>query len=208
MMALKYLALTALIILNACTSSRARMENFRANITTAKLMSVSARKEQLQTVRSWEILGAMAARNKKDAWTASINWQQDNLDHYQIHLSGPLNNGTIIINKQDGLVTYRDSSKLLSSTNAESLLKQQTGIALPVTHLYYWVRGLPAPGNAESFEYDKANHLKQFEQAGYTIQYLSYSSVNGIELPRQIHLQSNELKIKFVVKQWKIIVAS
>lgn len=153
---------------------------------------------------SWDLSGAMAARSKNKAWTASINWLQRGAGTYQIRLFGPLGSGAILIEKKGSLITFRDGPKSSSSTNAEALLSQQTGIRLPVNNLYYWVRGIPAPGAVQSVKRDGSNRLQVLKQAGYTIEYLGYANIGASALPSQIRLQGNGVFIKLAIKRWKI----
>ncbi len=155
-------------------------------------------------VTSWNLSGAIATRTAKKGWSASLNWLQQGPQQYQIRLSGPLGGGTIIINKQGGMVTYQDGPKKLTSKSAEELLQRQTGIRLPVQNLYYWVRGIPAPGGVRSASYDSDHHLMQMSQSGYTISYGNYQVVNQVALPGKIFLQGHQVTIKLIVKNWGI----
>ncbi len=169
-----------------------------------KVIPLEERKTETKKVSSWELTGAMAAKSKNKAWSASVNWMQRGVSNYQIRLFGPLGSGTVIIDKKGSTVTYRDGPKAVSSTNASQLLQDQTGIRLPVNNLYYWVRGLPAPGSVQSTKHDRYNHLSQLQQDGYTINYLSYTSVNGKDLPSKIKLTGKGVFMKLIVKRWKI----
>lgn len=162
------------------------------------------RKAKTAAVSSWEISGAMAAKNQNKAWSASLNWKQQGLNQYQIRLFGPLGSGTVMIEKKGNVITYQDGPKKVSSGNPDELLYQQTGIRLPVSNLYYWVRGLTAPGSIQSVKYDQYNHLSTLKQAGYTINYTRYTSVNGIDLPSKINLFGHGVTIKVVIKKWRV----
>lgn len=129
---------------------------------------------------------------------------QRGASQYQIRLSGPLGSGTVMISRSGGAVTLRDGPKTVTSANAESLLKQQTGIRLPVTNLYYWIRGIPAPGAVQGEKRDPAGHLTLLKQGGYTIQYLQYTSTAGTLLPTNVKLQGNGIFIKFIIKNWRV----
>lgn len=161
-------------------------------------------KIQPSTISTWEISGAIAARNKKKGWTASLNWTQHGADQYQIRLFGPLGGGTVVIEKNEGVVTYVDGPKKVTSHNADELLQQQTGIRLPVHDLYYWVRGMPAPGGTQSSRYDQNANLESLAQAGYSIHYTNYTSVNNINLPSKIELQGHGVVIKLIIKRWRV----
>lgn len=171
---------------------------------TNKVMPVEKRAAATATVSSWEIRGAMAAKSDKKGWSATLNWQQKGPSAYQIRLIGPLGGGTVVINKSGGQVTYQDGPKKVSSSNADELLHKETGIRLPVNNLYYWVRGLPAPGGVQSAEHDQYNHLTRLKQSGYTIDFTQYTSVKGIDLPSMIRLQGQGVTLKLVIKQWSV----
>ena len=162
-----YLLLLPSLLLVACAPPRPALTPAE-NI----VKPVEERREEIQTIRSFEISGAMAARNPKKSWTASINWLQTGAANYQIRLFGPLGSGTVLIKRSGGLVSFQDGPKRVSSSNAAQLLQRETGVRLPVQSLFYWVRALPAPGGAPKISRDRYNHIKTLRQNGYTVQYL------------------------------------
>lgn len=168
------------------------------------IMPVAERKAQTETVSTWQLSGAIAARNAKKAYTASLHWAQQGPGSYQIRMSGPLGSGTVLVEKNGGIVTFRDGPKKASSTNADELLFKQTGVRLPVSSLYYWVRGIPAPGSLQAEKRDQYNHLTSLSQNGYVINYLGYTSVGKADLPNKMQLIGRGVAIKLVVKQWQI----
>lgn len=155
-------------------------------------------------ISSWDLNGAMAVRSKSKAWTASVSWMQQGQNSYQIRLMGPIGSGTVLIQKQGGVVRFQDGAKKASSANADQLLVQQTGVRLPVANLYYWVRGLTAPGGVQSEKRDAAGNLMLLQQAGYTIQFGGYTAVSKAALPTQIRLQGQGVAIKLVIKHWRV----
>jgi outer membrane lipoprotein LolB len=161
-------------------------------------------KGRSQGISSWEVRGAMAAKNKSKGWNAVMTWRQNGPSSYHIRLMGPLGAGTILIDKQGGLITFQDGPKKIHSNNADTLLLQQTGIRLPVSNLYYWMRGLPAPGPVAGERRDATNHLIQLRQSGYSITFGNYTSVQGADLPGTIRLDGNGVMVKVVIKQWNI----
>ncbi|KTC66449.1 outer membrane lipoprotein LolB (plasmid) [Legionella adelaidensis] len=167
-------------------------------------MPVEKRTAQTQTISSWALSGAMSAKNAQKAWSAGINWQQQGATNYQIRLMGPLGGGTVLVEREGGAVTYKDGPKTATSNNADDLLLKQTGIRLPVNNLYYWVRGLPAPGPVQASKYDEFNHLSMLKQSGYTVNYERYTSTQKGDLPSKIRLTGNGVTIKLVVKNWTV----
>nr|WP_242605242.1 lipoprotein insertase outer membrane protein LolB [Fluoribacter gormanii] len=133
-----------------------------------------------------------------------MNWKQSGPNAYQIRLMGPLGGGTVLIDKKGDIVTFQDGPKKITSHNADELLVEQTGIRLPVNNLYYWVRGLPAPGPVQAEHRDDYNHLVQLKQNGYTINFTKYTSVKGIDLPSMIRLEGNGVMVKVVIQNWTV----
>lgn len=211
MTALKRLGFLSLSILTACAPPKTivHTENNQPLAQSEQQLPGNKNTEQVSAAptkvpSSWELSGAMAARNKNKAWTASVNWLQRGANSYQIRLSGPLGSGAILVEKQNGLVKFRDGPKSASSKNADELLQKQTGIRLPVNNLYYWVRGIPAPGPVQSSKRSPSNQLLVLQQAGFTIEYPSYTKAGNSVLPGIIKLQGNGVAIKFVIKHWKV----
>ena len=160
------------------------------------------RQAQLQTVKDWHIKGAMAYRTPKDGQSASLAWQQ-NQQQYQINLFGPLGVGRISLNGTRGKhVTLIRDGKEFTAHTPEALMQQQLGWHLPIGNLYYWVRGLPAPGIAKSIQYDEFHHIITLVQQGWTIHYERYTATNGIDLPSKFTLQHSTLNVKVVISSW------
>ena len=199
MNAIKRLGILSFCLLTACAPPKPAEE-----LPTNKVIPLEKRKSETATISSWEIQGAMAAKNKSKGWSATMNWIQHGANSYQIRLMGPLGGGAVVINKKGSTITFQDGAKKATSTNADELLLKQTGIRLPVNNLYYWVRGLPAPGGVQSEQHDAFNHLVQLKQSGYTINFTKYTSVKGIDLPSMIRLEGNGVMIKVIIKNWSV----
>jgi len=167
--------------------------------------SWQSRQTQLSQIKQWKIKGALGVNDSKKAWRASIYWQQFNQGYFDLKLFGPVGVGTLQIKgtpTQTQLLTAQN--KTFSAENADLLLAEQTGWLIPVTHLYYWIRGLPVPGLPADTEFDDYQHLTHLSQQGWDIKFLRYTAVNGIDLPSKIFLQYKQLKIRIIVSQWQI----
>jgi len=164
------------------------------------------RVQALSNIQSWDINGLIAIRNtsKPHAESANLHWQQSKLN-YQILLFGPLGASPVKLSGKPGAVVLEDSKgKRFYADSAESMLVQQTGWRLPVSNLYFWVRGLPVPNQPAQKQFDTYHHLTHLAQDGWNIQYLNYTSVNHIDLPTKIFLNNSALQLKIIINQWKI----
>jgi outer membrane lipoprotein LolB len=174
--------------------------------TEAKL-DASTVKKQIRAAKyltSWSITGAVAAKNKRKTWTASLNWKQQGPSRYQIRLFGPLGGGSVLVEKKGARIAYHDGSKHITTTNIDQLFYKETGVRIPLHNLYYWVRGVQAPGAVTSSQHDAQGYLTTLTQAGYTIQYENYRSVQGFMLPTKLRVSGPGGSLKLVIKQWEI----
>ncbi len=152
----------------------------------------------------WKLTGALAARSKHKSWTASLDWEQHTLNRYRLRLYGPLGSGTVLVEKNGRIITYQDGQHRVKTTDIDKLLYKETGIRVPIHNLYYWVRGIKAPGAAKTMAYDDAGRLITLNQGGYTIRFDNYQTVKGKELPGKIKATGPGGELKLVIKHWEI----
>jgi outer membrane lipoprotein LolB len=202
----KHLTSLSFVVLTACAPPQAPDAVITSDNQTQALTTESKalKTRSAKSISSWTINGAIAAKNKKEAWSASLNWKQNGPSNYQIRLFGPLGGGSMLIEKKGSVITYQDAQKRTTSNNADDLVYKQTGTRIPIQNLYYWMRGLPAPGAVQSAQYDQAGRLSYLKQAGYTIQYMRYTNKQGVDLPSKLHVRGTEGNLKLIVKRWNI----
>lgn len=174
---------------------------------TFQTKTAQQRQEQLNKVESWDAAGAISIQQAhKSPMIMRYEWQQMGPSNYQIELSGSLNMGAATITGQPGRVTLRKGDQApVSAPTAEQLMQKNLGWSLPINSLWYWARGLPAPGPNDGVKYDDYGHLIMLRQYGWLINYQEYQTVEGVDLPQVIELQGRGLLIRLVIKQWKTI---
>lgn len=163
------------------------------------------RVQTLSGIETWDLKGLIALRemHSKDDGTATLQWQQQH-HHYHIALFGPLGSNSMELTGQPGRVELASANgKHFYANSPEQLLAQQTGWVLPVSNLYYWVRGIPVPNTPAEKEFDSYHHLTVLRQQGWTIQYLRYTSVRNIDVPSKIFLNNPDMNVKIVINQWQ-----
>lgn len=198
----KVAGIVILGFLTACSQHKIITEN---QLSTSTLKDIESKNSvDARAVKSWELSGAMSAKGASKGWSAHIHWLQSGANQYQIRMFGPLGGGTVIIEGNKGHITYTDGAKKITSTNPDTLFEKETGVRLPVQNLYYWIRGLPAPGSAKSSTEGPNHVLATLKQSGYHITYLNYTTINHVELPTKIRLEGHDLLIKLVIKHWNI----
>lgn len=165
-------------------------------------------KEQLSKLNSWEISGKIGIRaerrdGKLESASATLFWLQRQ-DYFDIRLAGPMGGGAARLTGRPGKVRLDAANQgSVEAATGEELLQQQLGWSLPVAHLFWWIRGLPASDSPSSLTLSSDSRLAALEQDDWKVEYLSYVEQNGYWLPERIKLHGSKLDITLVIKDWQ-----
>lgn len=182
----------------------ARVPQSPGAITSGQKLSWQQRQHQLLAINQWQLRGAFSVQTSQNVNMAHMNWQQ-NQRNYVITLSGPLNLGGARIVGQPGRVTLiASANKQYTASSPEELVQQEFGYRLPISNLYYWVRGVPVPKLSAKTQFDSQNHLIALRQEGWQIQYTDYTTASSVDLPTKIILVNPQLRIRMVINSWQI----
>lgn len=197
-------ACTLIFMLGSCASTHP--SSSQAFYSHPHFSSWQARSLALSNIKQWTLQGAMGVQYRNTAHLINVSWQQQP-QQYQIMLAGPLNFGSVkIIGNSQGVTLWRSAKQPISANTPEALLNKTLGWHLPVTDLYYWIRGLPVPHAPAITQLDPDYRLLFLQQQGWQIHYFNYQPVNGIELPQKVELINvqRDLKIRLVLKHWSL----
>ena len=162
-----------------------------------------AHKTRVAALDGWQISGKVGIRAPKDSGSGTLFWLQRQ-DYYDIRLSGPLGRGAARLTGREGAALLEVANQgRYEAASPEALLEEQLGWRLPVSHLFWWVHGLPAPDSRSRVTLDTQSQLARLEQDGWQLQYLSYVEQNGYRLPERIKLHGKDLDITLVIKDWQ-----
>jgi len=187
--------LSLMLILSSCSTLK---QNATPTTTTPPTKSA-------KNIHRFHLSGKIAVHTSHDSGSASIDWSE-NQHQYTIALQGPLGAGAMKLIGQPGQVTLKASDgKTYQAASAEELLAKQWGFHLPVSNMKDWIRGLPVSGVTANIRYDEVGRITSMIQQGYRIDYLAYSTVNGIALPEKMTIVSPTLNVKMVVYRWDIV---
>ncbi|QLH41724.1 MAG: outer membrane lipoprotein LolB [Coxiellaceae bacterium] len=187
------------IILSGCATV-----SLPAPMAAPTTISKEQREAALYSLENWSLTSALSLRQPQKALLASLVWQQQG-QHYTQVISGPFNVGSVRIEGMPGQVTLWRSAKLkYTASSPEELMQKQLGWQLPVSNMYYWVRGVAIPNVPATREYDNQGHLIGLNQAGWQIMYSDYKTIGNVDLPGKIELRSGQLQVKLVIKRWRV----
>ena len=196
---LTLIALCAALTLSGCSSFQSQEELSGSG----QAGSWQAHKQQLAPIDAWQINGKLGIRTAKDSGSAIIFWLQRQ-DYFDIHLSGPLGQGSTRLTGRQGAVSLEIANRgTFQAPSAEALMQEQLSWSLPVENLLWWVRGLPAPGSKSQVNLNSDSRLASLQQDDWHIEYLSYRTENDLQLPERIKLTGAGLTITLVIKQWQ-----
>ena len=151
----------------------------------------------------WTLQGNLGVRAPNESGSGTLFWLQQQ-DQYDIRLSGPLGRGATRIQGSDAGVTLEIAGQPpATADSAEALLEQQIGWRLPVEHLLWWVRGLPAPDSPSRLQLNPDSQLARLAQAGWTVEYSRYQQVEGMQLPQRLQLSGHDMLLTLVITRWE-----
>lgn len=105
--------------------------------------------------------------------------------------------------------TYDD--QIYRDQDAQSLIRNLTGLDIPVEQLEDWILGLPT--QATHYELNEQNTLatltKLASTAEWQVEYQRYKAIEWqhqpIPLPDKLKLQQNKTSIQLVISQWTLL---
>lgn len=152
---------------------------------------------------TWALRGRIAVQVGEQGWHASLRWRE-NPAGYQLELSGPLGQGAVRMTGDAVGVTLERADGLRDwAPHADELLQRNTGWALPVSGLRYWVLGRAVPERPADWEHDSDGRPLRLRQDGWDIRYSSYQEQAGRgALPKRIDLERDGIRARLLIDAW------
>ncbi|MDR7090512.1 lipoprotein insertase outer membrane protein LolB [Cellvibrio fibrivorans] len=199
MMQYRFLIIVSLLFISGCVH--------RGSLTPPQ--DVLEHQRQVQAIGDWQLTGKLGIRTSADSGSASVKWAQQ-LASYQINLSGPLGQKSMIITGTPEKVRLEQTGEpVQEAKTAEALIKKSAGWTLPVAQLAYWVRGVPAPKlRITQLQQNETGLIAQLIQGGWSIYYSNYrdQTFNGINLPLpgKITAEYKDVRLVLVIRDWRL----
>lgn len=162
-------------------------------------------RNRVTKLTTWQATGRISVRLPRQAWTATLQWRQQPREYF-LRLIAPLGQGTYeITGNKAGVFLRTAKNEVYKAADPETLMKGTLGWSVPLTGLVYWIRGLPEPGTRpDMLQLDGQGRVTNLAQSGWRVRFSSYDERDGYELPGRIALQNDKLKVRLVIKHWKI----
>lgn len=170
-----------------------------------KQLPWQVRSERLAHIKHWQVRGGLVVHAPRQSGSVHILWRQQDANHYQMDFVAPLGSGNAKLQGNAQKIELQDDhGQIHTAQTPEALLDQQFGWQLPLTNLYFWIRGLPAPAEQSQVKFDESHRISQLQQQGWTIEYQQYTNIAGVDLPSKLLLKREDLQVRVIISEWKI----
>lgn len=163
------------------------------------------RQQALGQLQGWQLYGRVAVSAQEEGFNATLSWKQQPDGAFELRLIAPFSQGAVTLEGDSSGVVLRDSDSMhpVYAADAETVLYQQYGWQIPVTSLYYWVRGIPDPDSDASLQLDGAGRLLELDQSGWKVRFLRYLQLQQWQLPDKIFIENGDTRVRIVIQEWQ-----
>ncbi len=160
--------------------------------------------EDLGALETWSFSGRAAlSGDDVPSRTIRILWQQQSPQRYDIAFSSLIGQRVAELGSDpDGVELRLPGEPPVTAATSRDLLTAALGWSAPVESLRHWVIGLPDPEARAWRELDSWGRLGRLEQDGWHVEYMQYTEVGGLALPRRLTVTHPGIRIRLVIDRW------
>ncbi|WP_283106996.1 lipoprotein insertase outer membrane protein LolB [Shewanella surugensis] len=165
---------------------------------------------QVSEASIWEMTGKLAITAPNDKLSSNLYWLHTTSSD-ELTLTTMLGIRILSLTQKNGKARLTIDGKTYEDNNAQALLLNVTGWAIPIDALPLWITGQPSPSdivNIQDNQHRPINITTTQAVPPWSINYLSWQQQNGTELPRLLTLNSDDIKIKIQINQWQALAPS
>ncbi|MDO3723013.1 lipoprotein insertase outer membrane protein LolB [Marinobacter sp. chi1] len=200
-----WLLLPLIALVSACTTIQ--VEPLPEGMTDQPPANWTGRSEQLRQFDHWRLMGKLAIRQPSDSGTALINQWVQKGEVYDLALSSSfLGMGSTRLKGTPGFIELTlPGGDIYQSGDPEALVEAATGWQLPLNHLIWWIRGLPAPGEDFRLLFGTDQQLAIIRQSGWEIRYDRWQKFlpSHPSLPAKITALKDDKRVRLVISDWR-----
>ncbi|MCI4204776.1 lipoprotein insertase outer membrane protein LolB [Dickeya dianthicola] len=160
--------------------------------------------QKVQNLTHYQTRGSFAYISDRKKLYARFFWQQFSPQRYRLLLTSPLGSTELELQAGADSVQITDGQgKRYVGKDAQYMVQQLTGMAIPLDNLRQWMLGLP--GDAQDFALDERALLRSvnYQQGDqhWSVSYQSYTN-DPLPLPQSLELTQGEQRIKLKMDNW------
>ena len=170
-------------------------------ITVAALLAAACAHVELKPPATveFELLGRIAARYAKDAFTGNLQWRHAGAGDEML-VTTPMGQGVArIVRQGDAVQLTTADGHDYRAPDAESLTERTLGFRLPLEGLADWVRGQPSPDSPARLDKGPDGKLHSLEQRGWKVDYQQYER----DRPALMRLTYQGIEMRLAISEWK-----
>ncbi|MDN5781406.1 MAG: lipoprotein insertase outer membrane protein LolB [Luteimonas sp.] len=215
MKALRGACVVACLLLAGCVTvpneKGAAIGELSAVAEAAATASQQAREQRLQALPTLAFSGRVALSSGRSGGSGRIEWRQSG-ERYEVTLSAP-------VSRQSWRLTGDAASARIegieggprSDTDVARLLREATGLDIPVGAMAAWAGGARADAAAfgpARLEFTADGQLARIEQDGWTVDYLGWREEQPgdgqppLLLPDRINAARGEARVRLAIDAW------
>lgn len=163
-----------------------------------------AHTDHLLHLTHWKAVGRLSVSIANDATPLAFSWKNDG-DHYiaQFNSTWPGGGQWHVEGSPDQVQLHQPKATNQVAKTPEALMEAALGWQAPLTHLRYWIRGLPHPNTPYTGQANIQGNILTLFQDGWEIKYGNYIYVSPeVSLPMRIIATSGNVQLKIVVQKW------
>ncbi|WP_263322122.1 lipoprotein insertase outer membrane protein LolB [Endozoicomonas sp. Mp262] len=194
--------ITILVVLSGCAS----MHRDTAQLSdAAKQQRWQDVQKQLSEIQNWQLVGRLGLKIPGRSGSLSVDWWQ-HPERFALLLDGPFGQPLAQVqgNRQGVMATVAGESEPVMGPTPDYLMRRITGWDLPVSHLRYWVIGLPVPGLQSRVVLDDSGYPKILHQSGWEVTYLSFRQEKDLRLPSRLRVSDGDIRLTLAINRWNL----
>jgi len=155
-----------------------------------------------ESLHSWQAEGKLGLHYQDKGGSLYFTWAQQG-DSFKLSLAGPLGQGRTALSGGAGRVSMDNATTgHLEADSAEALMQQALGWQAPVSHLRFWLRGLPATA-AATVQRDADGNISHIEEDGWQADFERYVQVGDYALPGKLRISGPDTRLTVIVSEWR-----
>nr|WP_113865182.1 lipoprotein insertase outer membrane protein LolB [Brenneria salicis]NMN91713.1 outer membrane lipoprotein LolB [Brenneria salicis ATCC 15712 = DSM 30166]RBP65771.1 outer membrane lipoprotein LolB [Brenneria salicis ATCC 15712 = DSM 30166]RLM31812.1 lipoprotein localization factor LolB [Brenneria salicis ATCC 15712 = DSM 30166] len=161
--------------------------------------------QQVRQLSQYQARGSFAYISDRKRVSANFFWQDTPPQRYRLLLTNPLGSTELDLRTQpDGVQITDNQGQRYEGRDAEAMIQQLTGMAIPLNNLRQWIIGLP--GDASEFTLDDRSLLKTITyrqgNQSWNVDYQRYNTEVNPPMPVSLELVQDEQRIKLKMNNW------
>jgi outer membrane lipoprotein LolB len=161
-------------------------------------------KTRLASQQTWQIKGKLAFISPDERQSANLNWQQ-RTNKNQLLLTSFIGTQVLALTQTNEGAVLEFDNQIYQEPDAQHLLRNLTGLTLPVKQADNWLKGTIETHSLHVDELGRAISVEWYDEAEikWQINYTDYIQSHGFWLPSKLTLKHQQIKIKIQIYDWQ-----